>query len=141
MLAQVPKGSAEMVAATIRTIFAQSGPAQVREQLGVIAGMLGPPVPRVEAMLHDAAHDITAFAAFPSGTGRGSGPLTPRVAEQGDQAQTDVAGVFPNPEAAGTRRPTVIALLRRGRSPIIVDSEYEEAEGGRQAEDSCLGPG
>jgi putative transposase len=97
VLAQIPKGSAEMVAATIRTIFAQSGPAQVREQLGVIAGMLGPPVPRVEAMLHDAAHDITAFAAFPSGTGRGSGPLTPRVAEQGDQAQTDVAGVFPNP--------------------------------------------
>ena len=73
MLAQVPKGSAEMVAATIRTIFAQPGPAQVREQLGVIAGMLGPPVPRVEAMLHDAAHDITAFAAFPSGTGRRSG--------------------------------------------------------------------
>jgi hypothetical protein len=29
--------------------------------------MLGPPVPRVEAMLHDAAHDITAFAAFPVG--------------------------------------------------------------------------
>ena len=94
-----------MVAATIRAIFAQSGPAQVREQLGVIAGMLGPPVPRVEAMLHDAAHDITAFAAFPSGTGRGSGPLTSRVAEQGDQAQTDVVGVFPNPEAAGTCRP------------------------------------
>jgi putative transposase len=67
VLAQVPKGSAEMVAATIRTNFAQSGPAQVREQLGVIAGMLGPPVPRVEAMLHDAAHDITAFAAFPVG--------------------------------------------------------------------------
>jgi hypothetical protein len=73
-----------MVAATIRTIFAQSGPAQVREQLGVIAGMLGPPVPRVEAMLHDAAHDITAFAAFPSGTGsrclpqpRGSWYLSP----------------------------------------------------------------
>ena len=67
-------------------------------------------------MLHDAAHDITAFAAFPSGTGRGSGPLTSRVTEQGDQAQTDVVGVFPNPEAAGTCRPTVIALLRRGRS-------------------------
>jgi putative transposase len=95
VLAQVPKGSAEMVAATIRTIFAQSGPAQVREQIGVIAGMLGRQFPRVEAMLHDAAHDITAF---PSGTGRGSGPLIPRVAEQGDQAPTDVAGVFPNPE-------------------------------------------
>ena len=41
MLAQVPKGSAEMVAATIHTIFAQAGPAQVREQMEVIAGMLG----------------------------------------------------------------------------------------------------
>lgn len=49
MLAQVPKGSAEMVAATIRAIFAQSGPAQVREQLGVIAGMLGRQFLRVEA--------------------------------------------------------------------------------------------
>ena len=65
MLAQVPKGSAEMVAATIRTIFAQFGPAQVREQLGVIAGMLGPPVPRVEAMLHDAAHDSTPRQLVP----------------------------------------------------------------------------
>jgi hypothetical protein len=41
----------------------------------------------------------------------------------------------PNPEAAGTCRPTVIALLRRGRSGIIVDCEYEEAEGGRHAEE------
>ena len=49
VLAQVPKGSAEMVAATIRTIFAQPGPAQVREQLGVIAVMLGQAVPKVEA--------------------------------------------------------------------------------------------
>jgi putative transposase len=35
-----------MVAATIRTIFAQPGPAAVREQLGVIAGMLGRQFPR-----------------------------------------------------------------------------------------------
>src|SRR6188508_555139 len=41
VLAQVPKGSAEMVAAAIRTIFAQPDAAHVREQLGVIAGMLG----------------------------------------------------------------------------------------------------
>jgi len=31
VLAQVPKGSAEMVATTTRTIFAQPAPAQVRE--------------------------------------------------------------------------------------------------------------
>jgi putative transposase len=54
-----------MVAATIRTIFAQPSPPQVREQLSVIAGMLGRQFPKVEAMLHEAADDITAFAAFP----------------------------------------------------------------------------
>jgi putative transposase len=63
VLAQVPTGSAEMVAATIRTIFAQPSPPQVREQLSVIAGMLGRQFPKVEAMLHEAADDITAFAA------------------------------------------------------------------------------
>ena len=67
VLAQVPKGSAAMVAATVRTIFAQPGPDAVREQLGVIAGMLGWQFPRVEAMLLDAAEDMTAFAAFPIG--------------------------------------------------------------------------
>jgi transposase-like protein len=51
ILAQVPKGSSEIVAATIRTIFAQPGPVQVREQLDVIAGMLGRQFPKVEAML------------------------------------------------------------------------------------------
>jgi putative transposase len=33
LLARVPKGSAEMVAATVRTIFAQPDPAAVHEQL------------------------------------------------------------------------------------------------------------
>ena len=65
VLAQVPKGSAEMVAATIYTIFAQPGAAAVREQLEVIAGMLGCQFPKVEAMLHEAVDDITAFAGFP----------------------------------------------------------------------------
>jgi putative transposase len=36
VLAQVPKGSAEMVAAAIRTIFAQPGPVHVAEQLDTI---------------------------------------------------------------------------------------------------------
>ena len=39
LLARVPKGSAEMVAATMRTIFAQ--PTAVREQLDKVAGVLG----------------------------------------------------------------------------------------------------
>ncbi len=73
VLAQVPKGSAEMVAAAIRTIFAQPGPARVAGQLDTIAGMLGRQFPKVKAMLRDAADDITAFAAFPASQGRGRG--------------------------------------------------------------------
>lgn len=100
VLAQVPKGSAEMVAATIRTIFAQPGPAAVREQLEVIAGMLGRQFPKVEAMLHEAADDITAFASFPYGHWKkiwSTNPLERLNKEI--KRRTDVVGVFPNPEA------------------------------------------
>jgi transposase-like protein len=100
VLAQVPKGSAEMVAATIRTIFAQPGPAQVREQLEVIAGMLGRQFPKVEAMLHEAADDVTAFASFPLGHWKkiwSTNPLERLNKEI--KRRTDVVGVFPNPEA------------------------------------------
>jgi putative transposase len=54
-----------MIAAAIRTIFAQPDAEHVREQLDTIAGMLGRQLPKVESMLRDAAHDITAFADFP----------------------------------------------------------------------------
>jgi transposase-like protein len=64
VLAQVPKGSAEMVAAAIRTTFAQPGPVHVAEQLDTIATMLGRQFPKVEQMLRDNADDITAFAAY-----------------------------------------------------------------------------
>jgi putative transposase len=67
VLAQVPKGSAEMVAAAIRTIFAQPKADMVHDQLGVIAGMLGRQSPKVETMLRDAAQDILAFTSFPPG--------------------------------------------------------------------------
>ena len=100
VLAAVPKGSAEMVAATIRTIFAQPAPAAVREQLDVIAGMLGRQFPKVEAMLHEAADDITAFAAFPVSHWKkvwSTNPLERLNKEI--KRRTDVVGVFPNPAA------------------------------------------
>ena len=65
VLAQVPKGSTEMVAAAIRTIFAQPDAEHVRAQLDTIAHMLGRQLPKVEMMLREAADDITAFADFP----------------------------------------------------------------------------
>jgi putative transposase len=76
VLAAVPKGHAEMVAAAVRTIFAQPSPIHVRDQLEVIAAMLGRQFPKVEAMLREAAGDITAFASFPAGHWKKSGPPT-----------------------------------------------------------------
>jgi putative transposase len=100
VLAQVPKGHAEMVAAAIRTIFAQPDPAHVREQLTTIAGMLGRQLPKVETMLTDAADDVTAFADFPISHWKkiwSTNPLE-RVNKE-IKRRTDVVGVFPNPAA------------------------------------------
>jgi putative transposase len=100
VLAQVPKGSAEMVAAAIRTIFAQPDAAHVREQLGVIAGMLGRQSVKVETMLRDAAEDLLAFTSFPAAHWKkiwSTNPLERLNKEV--KRRTDVVGVFPNPEA------------------------------------------
>jgi putative transposase len=100
VLASVPKGSAEMVAAAIRTIFAQPDTDRVRDQLDVIATMLGRQFPQVETMLRDAADDITAFADFPESHWKkiwSTNPLE-RVNKE-IKRRTDVVGVFPNPAA------------------------------------------
>jgi putative transposase len=100
VLAQVPKGHAEMVAAAIRTVFAQPDAEHVRSQLEVIAGMLGRQFPKVETMLRGAADDITAFADFPVAHWKkiwSTNPLE-RVNKE-IKRRTDVVGVFPNPAA------------------------------------------
>jgi putative transposase len=100
VLAAVPKGHAEMVAAAIRTIFAQPSPVHVRDQLEVIAAMLGRQFPKVEAMLRDAADDVTAFASFPVSHWKkiwSTNPLERLNKEI--KRRTDVVGVFPNPAA------------------------------------------
>jgi transposase-like protein len=101
VLARVPKGNAEMVAAAIRTIFAQPDAEHVHTQLDVIATMLGKQFPVVEAMLRDAADDVLAFTAFPVGHWKkiwSTNPLE-RVNKESFKRRTDVVGVFPNPEA------------------------------------------
>ena len=78
VLARVPKGNAEMVAAAIRTIFAQPDAEHVRSQLEMVATMLGRQFPAVEAMLRDAATGPARLHRLPaSRTGGRSGPPTP----------------------------------------------------------------
>ena len=65
VLAVVPRGNTEMVAAAVRTVFAQPDALHVSEQFETIAAMLGRQLPKVEQMMRDAHDDLLAFAGFP----------------------------------------------------------------------------
>jgi putative transposase len=100
VLASVPKGNAEMLAAAIRTVFAQADSDHVHSQLDTVAAMLGRQFPAVEAMLCDAREDLLAFAGFPPRALEkiwSTNPLERLNREI--KRRTDVVGVFPNPAA------------------------------------------
>ncbi len=100
VLAVVPKGNAEMVAAAIRTIFAQPDGAHVLEQFEVITGMLGRQLPKVETMMREAKDDLLAFTAFPQAHWRQIWSTNPLERTNKEiRRRTDVVGVLPNPEA------------------------------------------
>ena len=100
VLARVPKASAEMVAAAIRTIFAQPTGAEVVEQLDKVTAMLQPKFPQVATMLADAREDLTAFTAFPVAHWRklwSTNPLERLNKEV--KRRTNVVGIFPDDAA------------------------------------------
>ncbi len=100
ILAQVPKGSAEMVAAAFRTIFAQPDAEHASDQYDQIATMLGRQFPKVEHMMNDVRDDVLAFTAFPPSHWRkvwSTNPLERLTKEV--KRRTDVVGAFPNPAA------------------------------------------
>ena len=100
VLATVPKGNAEMVAALIRTIFAQPNATAVRDQLATVAEMLGRQFPKVQEMLEAATDELLAFTAFPVPHWKkiwSTNPLE-RVNKE-IKRRSDVVGVFPNPAA------------------------------------------
>jgi putative transposase len=89
-----------MVAAAIRTIFAQPSGAEVIEQVDKVAAMLQPKFPQVAMMLGDAREDLTAFAAFPPAHWAkvwSTNPLE-RVNKE-IKRRTNVVGIFPDDAA------------------------------------------
>ncbi|WP_215455426.1 IS256 family transposase [Streptomyces sp. ATCC 21386] len=100
VFAVIPKDSAEMVAATIRTVFAQHTAEAVRAQLDTVADMLGRQFPKVKTMLLEAKVDLTAFADFPERHWKkiqSTNPLE-RVNRE-IKRRVDVVQIFPNPDA------------------------------------------
>jgi putative transposase len=100
VLARVPKGSAPMVLAAIRTIFAQPDAASCRAQLDEVVAKLQPRFPVIASMLADAREDLLAFSAFPVAHWKkiwSTNPLE-RVNKE-IKRRTDVVGIFPGETA------------------------------------------
>jgi putative transposase len=122
VLARVPKASAEMVAAAIRTIFAQPDATHVRRQLGEVTTMLHPKFAAVADMLADAAEDLLAFTAFPQPHWRKIWSTNPLERLNGEiKRRTNVVGIFPNDAA-------VLRLV----TAVVVETHDEWAVTGRR---------
>ena len=66
-LGLVPKSAQQMVAATIRTVFAQPDGAAAREQWRRVADTFRARYPRLADLLDGAEADVLAYLAFPAG--------------------------------------------------------------------------
>lgn len=98
LLSRVPKAAQQMVAALVRTVFAQPDKAAAHAQLGEVADSLEKRFPRAAELLREAEEDILAYMAFPSEHWRqlhSTNPLERLMREIG--RRTDVVGIFPNP--------------------------------------------
>lgn len=97
LLACVPKGQGEMVAALVRTIFVQTTVKATRAQLRQVVGSLERNFAKAAELLAEAEHDVTAYAVFPRAHWRkiwSTNPLE-RVNKE-IKRRTNVVGVFPN---------------------------------------------
>jgi transposase-like protein len=110
VLVKVPRNHQQMVAAMIRTIFAQPDAPHVERQLKEVAATMHKQFPQVEEMLLDAAEDITAFRHFPVAHWQkiwSTNSLERLNAEI--KRRTNVVGIFPN-DAAALRLITAVCV-------------------------------
>jgi len=120
-LALVPKAAAQMVAATIRTVFAQPDAPSAREQWRRVADGFRPRYPKLADLLDSAEADVLAYLAFPPDHWRqiwSNNPLERLNREV--KRRTDVVGIFPNDAA-------VVRL-----AGMILAEQHEEWQVGRR---------
>jgi transposase-like protein len=120
LLATVPQGTRDAIAAVVRTIFAQPDHASALAHLRKIADALRPRFPRTATLLEDAAEDILAYRHLPIEHQRqlhSTNPLERLNKEI--KRRSNVVGIFPNPAA-------VIRLV--GALLIEQDDEWAVAE-------------
>jgi putative transposase len=100
LLSTVPRSAQAMVAALVRTIFAQATQDDARLQLRAVSEQLRPRFPAAAALLDDAAEDILAYMAFPTEHWRQLHSTNPLERLNRELARRcDVVGIFPNAAA------------------------------------------
>jgi transposase-like protein len=125
-LAVVPKGAQQLVAATIRTVFAQPTPEAARQQWRQVANGFRERWPRLATLMDEAEADVLAYLAFPVTHWRqlwSTNPLERLNKEL--KRRTNVVGIFPNPSAVLR---LVGALLAEQHDEWQVGRRYFSAE-------------
>ena len=125
-LASVPKGAHALVAATIRTVFAQPTAEAARQQWRHVADGFRGRFPRVAALMDEAEADVLAYLACPREHWRqlwSTNPLERLNKEV--KRRTHVVGIFPNPAAAVR---LVGALLAEQHDEWQIGRRYFSAE-------------
>ena len=125
-LALVPKGVQAMVAATIRTVFAQPTATAARAPWREVVRGFRERFPRVAALMEAAEADVLAYLAFPREHWRqiwSTNPLERLNREI--KRRTDVVGIFPTEQAVIR---LVGALLKEQHDEWQVGRRYASAE-------------
>ena len=103
LLATIPKGHQEMVAAAFRTVFAQVSPEEIAAQWDHVQQMLSERFDKAARLMAGAKEEVLAFSAFPRAHWRqlwSTNPLERLNMEL--KRRCRVVGIFPN-EAATVR--------------------------------------
>lgn len=119
VLALIPKAEKAMVAALLRTIFAQPHREAAGEQLGLVCDLLDKRWPNAAQLVRSAEDDILAYMAFPSEHWKriySNNPLERLNKEV--KRRTNVVGVFPDV-------PSVMRLV--GAVLVEIDDEWQAA--------------
>ncbi|MEZ5290946.1 MAG: IS256 family transposase [Vicinamibacterales bacterium] len=131
LLATVPHGAREAIAAIVRTIFAQPDHASAMSQLRKVADGLRPRFPQTARLLEDAAEDILAYRHLPLEHQRqlhSTNPLERLNKEI--KRRSNVVGIFPNP--AAVIRLVGAILLEQDDEWAVAERRYFSAESMQQ---------
>jgi putative transposase len=131
LLATVPRGAREAIAAVVRTIFAQPDHATAMTQLRKVADGLRARFAQAAALLEDAAEDILAYRHLPIEHQRqlhSTNPLERLNKEI--KRRSNVVGIFPTPQSV--IRLVGAILLEQDDEWAVAERRYFSAESMKQ---------